>query len=294
MRSDHSLGQVSLLGASLLWAFSFGLIARYLTGVDAAALATVRLGLSALLFLPFLRPASIPRPLALRLFLLGSVQYGLMYVLYIQSYAYLAGHEVALLTALTPLYVVLLSPRGSKGALARPLFAAGLAIAGAGWIVLRPWGQGSLVGALYVQGANFCFALGQVLYARWAAPAGFSHRGVFALLYLGGFACALLLAWDRGGFDSLWGLEALPLIVLAYLGLVASGLGFFLWNVGASRVNGARLAVFNNIKVPLAVLASLLVFEENADIPRLVAGSLLIGGALALTLDRLPAHASSA
>jgi drug/metabolite transporter (DMT)-like permease len=56
--------------------------------------------------------------------------------------------------------------------------------------------------------------------------------------------------------------------------------GFFLWNVGATRVEAGTLAVFNNVKVPLAVLVSLLLFREHADWLRLVVG----GGVMALAL----------
>ena len=40
--------------------------------------------------------------------------------------------------------------------------------------------------------------------------------------------------------------------VLVYLGIVASGIGFFLWNAGARRSAPGVLAVGNNLKIPLA------------------------------------------
>ncbi|MFM7261548.1 MAG: hypothetical protein ACKO3W_13190, partial [bacterium] len=42
-------------------------------------------------------------------------------------------------------------------------------------------------------------------------------------------------------------------LTLIYLGVGASGVGFFLWNVGATKVAPATLAVMNNAKVPLGV-----------------------------------------
>ena len=50
---------------------------------------------------------------------------------------------------------------------------------------------------------------------------------------------------------------------ILYLGGVASGLGFFLWNKGASVSNPGTLAAFNNAVVPLAVLFSLLFLEKR-------------------------------
>jgi drug/metabolite transporter (DMT)-like permease len=63
---------------------------------------------------------------------------------------------------------------------------------------------------------------------------------------------------------------------LVYLGVVPSGICFFLWNVGARRTNAGTLAAFNNAKIPLAVLVSLLVFGEQARIAQLAIGGILI------------------
>jgi drug/metabolite transporter (DMT)-like permease len=71
-------------------------------------------------------------------------------------------------------------------------------------------------------------------------------------------------------------------LVLLYLGLVASGLGFFLFNAGARRTDIGTLAICNNLKIPLAILASGLVFHESLDWPRLALGGAVIGAAFVL------------
>jgi drug/metabolite transporter (DMT)-like permease len=68
---------------------------------------------------------------------------------------------------------------------------------------------------------------------------------------------------------------------------VASGLGFFLWNKGASVSNPGTLAAFNNAVVPLAVLFSLFLFGEadsldTESLARLIVGAGLIGTAVFL------------
>ena len=65
------------------------------------------------------------------------------------------------------------------------------------------------------------------------------------------------------------------MIVLIYLGIVASGVGFFLWNVGARRTNVGALAIFNNAKIPLGILASALIFQD-----KMLWRNLLVGGAI--------------
>ena len=59
-------------------------------------------------------------------------------------------------------------------------------------------------------------------------------------------------------------------------------MSFFLWNYAARRVEMGTLAIFNDLKVPLAVAVSLLVFGEKTDPLRLVIGGLLAVGALVI------------
>jgi drug/metabolite transporter (DMT)-like permease len=253
----------ALLVASLIWACSFGLIKRYLAGVDPAWVTAVRLGLAALVFLPFLRPRSLGFRGAAALAGIGSLQFGLMYVLYLESFRHLRAHEVALFTLTTPLFVTLLADLRERRLRPWALGAALLAIAGAAVLVHRATDfTVTLRGVLLVQGANLAFAAGQLAYRGWsrARPALPDHS-IMGLLYLGGVLPALLLIARQPVPPRL---EGAQLLTLAYLGLVASGLGFYLWNAGARRCGTGTLAVMNNAKVPLGVAASLLLFGESA------------------------------
>ena len=71
--------------------------------------------------------------------------------------------------------------------------------------------------------------------------------------------------------------------VLAYLGVLASGICFFLWNRGATLVNPGTLAAMNNAKIPLMVICSLAFFGETPDWTRLLVGAVLMGVAVWLT-----------
>jgi len=117
-----------------------------------------------------------------------------------------------------------------------------------------------------VQAANLCFAAGQVAYKRIrpTLAKGVNDAGLFFWPCLGAMAVTALTSvfyTDWTAFRPApiqWG-------VLAYLGILASGLGFFLWNYGALRVNTGTLAAFNNAKVPLGVVCSMLVFGEKPE-----------------------------
>lgn len=272
-----------LLLTSLVWAFSFGLIKGRLTGLDATAVATLRLLCALLVFLPFFRWSAATARTRWRLAVIGAVQFGLMYVLYLRAFALLQAYEVALFTIFTPVYVALLDAALEKRCLARHLVAVILALIGAGVLLWRATLSADLAaGFVLVQLSNLCFAAGQLAWKREQARlGGASPREVFALLYagaLGATAVVSLFTTDWSGFRPDWTQAG----IMVYLGVVASGLGFFWWNLGAARVNSGTLAVFNNAKIPLAVVVSLLFFGETADLPRLLASLLLMFAAIAV------------
>lgn len=263
-----------LLFVSLLWAFSFGLIKGRLAGLDPVAVSVLRLAFAALVFLPFLRPRALPRRDVVTLAVIGAIQFGLMYALYTAAYVYLKAHEVALATILTPIYVAIIDAAIENRTRWRHVVAASLAVIGAGVLVWQNRTSDTIVtGFLIVQGANLCFAAGQIGYKRIrpTLPKNVSDSAIFFWPCAGAVIATVLLSLFCTDWTSFhptsaqWG-------VLAYLGVLASGLGFFLWNYGATKVNTGTLAAFNNAKVPLGVLCSLVFFNETAaSIPRLAA-----------------------
>jgi drug/metabolite transporter (DMT)-like permease len=265
-----------LLLVSLIWAFSFGLT-KQLAGIDSTAVATLRLVLALVVFLPFLRPGAVNVRTRWRLAFIGAVQFGLMYLLYQRSYVYLPAYAVVLFTLTTPLYLALIDALAERRLHPRYLLAAALALLGSATVCFNNPLQGDLLkGFWLIQLANICFAAGQVAWRREREKlaATTSSASLFALPYAGAVgACAL-----GSFFFTDWSAVHLSLPqwgILAYLGMISSGLCFFWWNVGATRVNAGTLAVFNNAKVPLGIACSLLFFGEHANLPRL-----LIGGAL--------------
>jgi drug/metabolite transporter (DMT)-like permease len=271
-----------LIVVSFIWAFSFGLIKTSLAGVDPIFIAAARLGLALLVFLPFLRIGKVDRSTALRLVVCGAVQYGAMYIAYLYSFRYLQAYQIALFTILTPLYVTLIYDFTQRRVNWVSLGAVTLAIAGT-WIS-KGGGiveQAVITGFLIVQLSNLFFAFGQVEYRRILAGKTVVDGQVFALPYLGGFLTAGVASAIFTNWSSV-SLTTAQATTLVYLGVVASGLCFFLWNVGARRVNAGTLAIFNDLKIPLAAAVSLIFFGESADLPRLLSGGGLAVAALLL------------
>ncbi len=271
-----------LIAVSLIWAFSFGLIKTCLigslSGVDPTFVAWARMVIALPIFLPFLRWRRLPGPIAIRLVLIGVVQYGVMYISYLQAYRYLEAYQVALFTIFTPLYVTLINDIHTRRFRPGRLGGAGLAVIGAAVITYQNTSmKGILIGFCLMQLSNLCFAYGQIEYKRLRPS--FSHlkdHQVYGLLYLGAAVVTAAATTLTGGWGSIAALDLRQIGTLLYLGLLASGLCFFWWNKGAVLTNAGTLAVFNNLKIPLAVAVSLLVFGEGANLLRLIAGGAII------------------
>jgi drug/metabolite transporter (DMT)-like permease len=303
---------------SLVWAFSFGLISKFLTGVPASEAAAVRLAIAVLVFLPFFRRGQFSGRFAAVCALIGAVQFGLMYVFYLAAFKTLSGYEIALFTIFTPLYVTLFDDALRRRFAVRWLAAAALATLGAGILLWKMPGTLALLaegstfdrlrlcfvetlggekvqGFLLVQASNACFAAGQLDHKRLRPLVpGATESALFAWAILGGAAAAAAYALATGAdFRSLANLGATQWLVLAHLGAVASGLCFFLWNGGATRVSVGVLAVFNNLKIPLGVVCSLVFFEtarwngmDATDIWKLIASFGLMFAAVCLAQPR--------
>jgi drug/metabolite transporter (DMT)-like permease len=270
-----------LLLVSIAWGFSFGLIKGNLTGIDSNFVSFARMAFSLVVFLPFLKFKKIDKSLFWRLFLAGALQFGVMYIAYIAAFKYLQAYEVALFTIFTPIYVTLINDAMNKKFKALYLITAGLAVAGT-WVIEQSQilSPGILTGFALVQISNLAFSFGQIYYRKLlAGSTGLKDHEVFGALYLGAAVITALATLIFTPLGSLT-LTAKQIWTLVYLGIFASGICFFLWNLGARKVNAGALAIFNDFKIPLAVAISLLVFGEQTNLLNLLVGGLIIVASL--------------
>jgi len=266
-----------LIFTTLLWAFSFSLIGEFLAGqVDSYFSVLCRVILAGLVFIPVLKLSASTPKLRLKLMGIGAIQLGLMYLFYYQSFTLLSVPEVLLFTILTPLYVTLISDL-IDGRF-HPIYLATSLCAIAGAFIIRSNDISSdyLVGFAVVQGANFCFAFGQVSYAKLKKQNNFDERANFFWFYAGAAVIALPAFTLLGG-DKIQ-VDIHQTIVLLWLGVVASGLGYFLWNHGATLVDSGSLAIMNNLLIPAGLIVNLLIWQTPIDIERwAIGGSIIIG-----------------
>jgi drug/metabolite transporter (DMT)-like permease len=270
-----------LVLVSIVWGFSFIIIKGTLASLDSNFVSLARMLLSFLVLIPFVRLSGIRFFDKLQLMLIGGVQFGLMYVAYVASFRYLPAHVIALMTTTTPLFVAVFSDLFNKEVRKIILLAAVLAAVGGAVIKLPKQSMtASLWGITLIQISNAAFAYGQIAYKRLMGEReSLRDKKVFGLMYGGAVVVTAIFSIVYTDYAHLT-VHPHQWMSLAYLGIIASGLCFLLWNLGARKVNEGTLAVMNNLKIPIGVIAGLVILKENTDYLRLAAGCGLFAAAL--------------
>ncbi|MDC7701570.1 EamA family transporter [Vogesella indigofera] len=267
-----------LIIVTILWAFSFSLIGEYLAGkVDSDFAVLLRVLIAAAVFLPFTVWRGLPSRLVAGFWLAGALQFGVTYLCLYRSFSVLTVPEVLLFTVLTPIYVTLLDDALARRLNRWALLAAAVAVGGGVIIRFQPLEGEYLTGFLLLQLANATFAAGQVLCRRLLQQYPVSqplHR-FFGHFFLGALLLALPSYLIFGNPARLphtamqWG-------VLVYMGLFATALGMYWWVKGSTRVSAGTLAIMNELHVPAGLLVNVLIWNRDADLPRLALGGTVI------------------
>ena len=265
-----------LIFVTFLWAFSFSLIGEFLAGkVDSYLAVFVRVTLASLVFLPFTKFRGVNPKLALGIMAIGAVQIGLMYLCYYNSFLYLSVPEVALFTIFTPFYVTLIYDAFSFKFRPLYLFSVGVAVFGALIIKYGAINEGAIKGFLLVQGANICFGAGQSAYKALLERYDVDQKKVFGYFHFGAFFVAVI-AFITLGNPAKFHVDLTQTLVLLWLGAVASGVGYFMWNKGACEVDSGVLAIMNNALIPAAIIVNLVFWQKDTNLTRLILGAVIM------------------
>ena len=271
-----------LLLVTALWAFSFSFIGEYLAGaVDSDFAVLVRVLIALALFLPFTTWRKLPSRLRAGFWLAGALQFGVTYLCLYRSFQVLTVAEVLLFTVLTPIYVTLLDDALERRFSPWSLLAALVAVGGGIIIRFHSLEDKYLMGFVLLQIANASFAAGQVLCRRLLLryPIEQPLHHYFGHFFIGALALALPSFLLFGDMQKL-PVTAQQWWVLAYMGVFATALGMYGWVKGSARVDAGTLAIMNELHVPVGLLVNLLIWNRDADLPRLAAGGLVIVAAM--------------
>lgn len=261
---------------TFIWAFSFPIIGYFVSGkMDSYFAIFIRVFIAFLVFLPLLN-RNIFNKLKLLLILIGSLEIGLMYLFYYNSFRFLSVSEVALFTIFTPFYVSLFYDLFSKKLRAFYLISISISVLGAFIIKQGEISSDFLKGFLLIQAANIVFGAAQSLYKIVCEKYEIkSHKEVFGYFFLGACIVSLIAFLILGDFSKIPS-DLNSYLALIYLGLIASSIGYFCWNKGATLVNSGTLALMNNAIIPVAILVNLIFFKVDIDFYNFALGSLLM------------------
>jgi drug/metabolite transporter (DMT)-like permease len=286
---------LSLLGVVVVWAGSFSVIKALLDdGVAAGDIAIVRYAIAAPGFAFILwRARGLPgltRSDAVRVFVAGILVVVGYHVFLNVGTRYTTAGIAALVVALSPaMTLVFALALGVDRIRARHVV--GLAVAFVGVAVVAVLGAGSELsidrtkGSLIVLGAPLAFALYNVI----LKPLLGRHDllALTAATSLLGMVGLVPLVRDST-FETVAQASTSEAVLLLYLGVLATLLGYIFWNVGLRGIGPTRAVAYTYAISPLAVLIGALVLDEPLTVWLAIGGVLVVGGIAAAQGASLP------
>lgn len=271
----------NLIITSFLWAFSFIFTGKLIAGkIDPYLVSLIRLLIASILLTPFLKISKLTLRDIGFICGIGAVQTGIMSLFLYNAFNYLTVPEVLLFSVTTPLFIDLMGDFYLKKFNPLCFLQAFLSISGAVCIAWHSLSENILFGFALIQMSNCCFAFGQVTYREFsvflkAEKKIIGDRSLFALFFYGGFLITLPSYLLFGDFEKIPH-TILNYALLFYLGSIATGLAYLLWNSGAEKVTNGTLAAFNNLVVPLGIFISFLFGSKIDNMITFLIGSSLI------------------
>jgi len=262
---------------TVIWAFSFSIIGNYLSpSIDPWSLSLMRVLISFFIFLPF-ADFKIQKKRIIYMMGIGAIQIGLMYSFYLNAFQFISVPKILLFTIFTPIYVSLISNLFEKKIQKVFLLLSLFSVFGSLIIRITEFGFLDIKGFILIQFANLSFALGQVLYRRYIkkeseidynlSEFAYFYFGAIIIAYLGSFIMVDSLTYPKSLIE--W-------LLVFWLGAIASGLGYYLWNRGATSVSNGTLAVMNNLVIPLGLFIEIIFFSKSINTGTYLIGTLII------------------
>ena len=278
---------IFLIISTIIWAFSFSIIGNYLSSdIDPWSLSLIRVIISFLIFLPFI-DLNINKKRMVYIIGVGAIQIGFMYSFYLNAFSFISVEKILLFTIFTPIYVTIISDIFQKKIKKFFLFLSILSVIGSLIIRITDVQLLDLKGFILIQGANFSFALGQVLYKRYIKnnskldynlnEFGYFYFGAIIIASLGSLIMIDSLSYPKS--TTQW-------LLVLWLGAIASGLGYYFWNRGSVLVNNGTLAVMNNLVIPLGLFIEIIFFSKLINVTNYIIGALIIFSSIYFSLRK--------
>ena len=274
-----------LIVTTVIWSFSFSLIGNSLSpDINSWSLAFSRSAIACILFSRWIN-FKIPISYIIKIIFIGALQIGIMYILYLNAFSYTSVQRILLFTITTPFYVTMISQIINKEIKLFAFFITLLSIVGALIIRMTDFDTSDFIGLILVQLANLCFASGQVLYKAMKADSKISTNVYtdFSFFFIGASLITFIglivspVSYTYPNTISQW-------FLVLWLGVGASGIGYYFWNYGATKVNVETLATMNNLVIPLGLFVEIIFFSGSYDFETFVIGTVIIISSIVTSL----------
>jgi drug/metabolite transporter (DMT)-like permease len=275
-----------LVATAVIWGFNVVLVKISLAELSPLPFNSLRFLLAAGLSWLLLRVAEpgsrVKREDIPVLIGLGLLGHSLYQILFISGINLSTAGNTSLLLATSPIWVAVLSSLfglerlQSKAWGGILLSFSGICLVTVGGGKDIGFGSGSSLGDLLILAGTLVFAIYTVrskqLLTRYS-PLQFSTYtmipGALALLVV---STPALLHQDFGGVSlAAWG-------GLLYSGIFAIVIAYYVWNNGVQKLGAARTAIYNNLSPVVAMVAGVMILQEQVSLPQLAGAALIVVG----------------
>lgn len=288
MRTPSNLRAHLALGLMVaLWSGAFvGIKAALDTGIGTSDLVVIRFGIAAPAFAVVVlarRPLGITRAALPRLFVGGALGVAAYQLALNEGALRTTAGVTSLIIASCPALTLLMARMTGLERLT-PARLGGIALAFAGIAVVAIWAPGQgleldhLAGPLWVLAASLSWAVYTIV-MKPALATGDS-LGVTAASTLAGAACTLPFV-RSSTFDTIVDLTLHQVLILLWLALAVTVVGYLAWNDGVRGLDPSRASVYLYPITPLSLVAAVVLLDEPWS-PTLGVSCVLVLGGVAL------------
>ena len=270
-----------------LWSGAFvGIKAALDTGIGTSDLVVIRFGIAAPAFAMVVllrRPLGITRAALPRLVVGGALGVAVYQLTLSEGALRTTAGVTSLIIASCPALTLLIARMTGLERLT-PMRLGGIALAFAGIAVVAIWAPGQgleldhLAGPLWVLAASLAWAVYTIVMKP--AFASGDSLGITAASTLAGAACTLPFV-RSSTVDEITHLTLHQLLILLWLSLAVTVIGYLAWNEGVRGLDPSRASVYLYLITPLSLLAAVVLLGEPWS-PALGISCVLVLGGVAL------------
>lgn len=276
------------IAVAAIWGMGFVVAKGAITGFPPILLMALRFAITAFALIWFV---PIPRTNWPRLAAVSVIGAAIQYSL---TFSGLKGLDVGLAAMIVQLEVPFLILLGALILGERPStrkwIGIGVAFCGVGLIAGQMQFAGQWLPLVLVVGGAFTWALGQVITRGIEGMSGLAVTAWVAMLATPQL-CIMSLLFETGQSEALAAAGPKVWLAAAYLGLVMTALGYYLWTTLLLRNEVGRIAPFLLLLPIFSTLGGILFLGEVITLAPFLGGIIILSGVALITLEPLPAAA---